>query len=76
MAKSIDMSAGMLRRIHETGGTCPGLSCTRLVMAMERVNEAGRMRRKNRSAEIAELLKIVDTSIGSYMHFLFLLSLP
>jgi hypothetical protein len=76
MAKSIDMSARMLCRIHETGGACPGLSCTRLVMAMEGVNKAWRMRRKNRSAEVTELLKIVDTSIGSYMHFLFLLSLP
>ena len=46
----------------------PRFSRTPLMMAMERVNEAWCVDRKNRGTEVAWLLKIVNTGIGCHIH--------
>src|SRR5690348_17272195 len=64
------MGTRMFGGVHKTGGARPDLILihTMLMMAVQRIHVARRVRGKGRRSEIARLLKVVNMRIGGYHH--------
>src|SRR5579863_3885075 len=62
------MGTRVLCRVHKAGGARPGFSHSALMTAMECIKVAGRMAWVYGGAEVARLLKIVNTRVRWYIH--------
>src|SRR5579859_3617284 len=68
VAQGIDMGTRMFGGVHKTGGTRSGLVHATLVMAVQRIDIAGRVRGEGRRSEVARLLKVVHMRVRRYHH--------
>jgi hypothetical protein len=64
VAERVDVRARVLRHHDHSRGAGAGLAKPRLVTAVQRVEEARRVRRVSRRAVVPQLLQVVDATVA------------